>query len=287
MYGKNREIADVGIVIPSETYLFSPWEYNYYFTELLRGVIAAASLFECDVSIFHRGFHRERGYLELSGKSDYSGLIILAPVLKEKHAAEIRAIKKPVILINSRYPGMNHIDVDNKKGARKAVEYLCDMGHSDIGFISGKIETANARGRLEGYKSVMDERSKIKDGFIRYGDFSKDSGFHEMMELLELKKRPTAVFCANDLMALGAIKAIREKKLKVPGDVSIIGFDDLVISRYFTPPLTSVRQPLFHIGKEALINLIGIINKEKEEPQEVEIETRLIKRDSVARFEKG
>ena len=272
---------NIGIVIPSETYLFSPWEYNYYFTELLRGIIAASSLFDCNVSIFHRGFHREKDFMELSGKIELNGLIILAPVLKETGAKELKAINKPVILINSRYKGMNYVDVDNRRGASAAIKYILEMGHEKIACISGKIETDNAKERLEGYKTGL-TRKKVKEEYIRYGDFSEDSGYNEMAKLLEVEDRPTAVFCANDLMALGAIKAIKERKLTVPGDISIIGFDDLVISQYFDPPLTSVRQPLFHIGKEALIILMGIINGEKKEPQEIEIETRLIKRSSVA-----
>ncbi len=275
---------NIGIVIPSETYLFSPWEYNYYFTELLRGVIAAASLFDCNISIFHRGFQREKDYLELSGDIEFDGLVVLAPVLQEKGVRELKEINKPVILINSRHEGFNYVDVDNRKGALQALEYLFEMGHRDIAFITGKIETVNARERLDGYKSFMEEKSCFLQDYVKYGDFSKDSGYNEMLGLLELEKCPTAVFCANDLMALGAIRAVREKNLDVPEDISVIGFDDLVISEYFTPPLTSVRQPLFHIGKEALITLIGIVNGEKPQPQKIEIETRLIKRESVSRL---
>ncbi|MGM0568636.1 MAG: substrate-binding domain-containing protein, partial [Elusimicrobiota bacterium] len=174
------------------------------------------------------------------------------------------------------------IDADNKKGALQVVDYLCQMGHRRIAFIGGDINTVNARKRLEGYKAAIKGKARIKDEYIKYGDFSEDSGYHEMLELFNCRQMPSAVFCANDLMALGAIKAIKEKKLSVPRDISIVGFDDLVISEYFDPPLTSVRQPLFHIGKEALITLTGIINKEKKVPQQIEIETRLIKRKSVA-----
>ncbi len=275
---------NIGIVIPSETYLFSPWEYNYYFTELLRGIIAAASLFESNISILHRGFNEEKGYVELAGNIDFKGLIVLAPVLTKESSGELKEVRKPTILINSRYSQFNYIDSDNEHGASLAVEYLMDMGHRKIAFISGKYETENAKKRLQGYRSVMTDRGLLDKKIIRHGDFSKDSGYHEMMELLNLKERPTAVFCSNDLMALGAIKAAKEKELSVPDDVSVVGFDDLVISKYFTPPLTSVRQPLFHIGKEALIVLMGIIHGEKSQPQQVEIKTRLIVRESVKKI---
>ena len=162
------------------------------------------------------------------------------------------------------------------------------MGQKRIAVINGKMSNHNARVKFNSYKNTLLKNGlKIDNKLVRYGDYSEDSGHFEMKSIIKLKLSqkkllPTAVFCMNDLMAIGAMKAIKEKDLKIPEDISVIGFDDLIVSDYLSPPLTTVRQPLFHLGKEALILLIGIIKGEKEKYQEIEIKTRFRKRKSVS-----
>ncbi|MFW6134426.1 MAG: LacI family DNA-binding transcriptional regulator [Elusimicrobiota bacterium] len=279
------EKQNIGLVIPPNTYLFSPWAYNYYFTELLRGSIAAASLMGWNILIYHRGLSGEQSYAMFQEKSEVDGMVVLSPKLSKMEIKELKSLNKPLIIINGRYPGISFTDSDNIKGAQEAVNYLIKKGHKKIAVINGKISSINGAHRYEGFKKAMSSKKiEIKDRLVRYGDFTEDSGYLETKELLKIDAgdQPTAVFCANDLMAVGALKALKEKKKRVPKDVSVIGFDDLIICAYTDPPLTTVRQPLFHLGKEAVINLISIIMEEKNPYQEIIVKTRLIERESVA-----
>jgi DNA-binding LacI/PurR family transcriptional regulator len=273
----------IGLVIPAETHLFSPWAYNYYFTEILRGAIASATLFEWNILIHRRGMDAAQDYIEFCEKENIDGVVYLAPALSEKVLEKIKSLEVPMIVVNGRYPGVSYVDTDNKRGMRLAVEYLLEMGHKDIGIINGDMSIANANDRFEGYKqSLASAGIELNHELVAFGNFTEDSGTIEMNKLLAQEKRPTAVLCSNDLMAIGAMRAIKEAKLKIPQDISVVGFDDIVISHYLTPPLTSVRQPFFHLGKEAVVTLMSIIRGEKDSCQEIEIETRLIKRKSVA-----
>ncbi len=272
----------IGLVIPSETHLFSQWEYNYYFTEILRGAIAAASLFEWDIIIHHRCQDSNDDYIDFWKNQNIAGLVYLAPLLNNESLEQIKEMNFAVIMINSRVSEVSYVDTDNTYGAKKAAEYLLELGHRRIAIINGDMSTTNAQDRFEGYKAAfLKAGEEIDDDLVKEGKFSEDSGSFAMGNILSGEKQPTAVLCANDLIAIGAIRAIKEKGLKIPEDISIIGFDDLIISSYLTPPLTTVRQPLFHLGKEAVVTLMSMIRGEKENYQEIEIETRLIKRESA------
>ncbi len=277
----------IGIVIPAEAYLFSRWVYSYYFTEILRGAVASAGVFKWNLLIHHSHWNTSvdyAGFCEDENEAeDMDGIVYLAPALSERALKKIKEKKIPVIIINDRYPGISYIDTDNKQGASKAAQYLIELGHTDIAIINGDMSTVNACDRYKGYKMALSKAGiELNKDMVKQGKFSEDSGFYEMENILSEKKIPTAVLCANDLIAIGAIKAIKEKNLKVPQDISVIGFDDLLISFYFTPSLTTVRQPLFHLGKEAVVTLISVIMGERENNQKIEIETKLIKRESTA-----
>ncbi|MFH1415343.1 MAG: substrate-binding domain-containing protein [Elusimicrobiota bacterium] len=274
----------IGLVIPAETHLFSQWAYNYYFTEILRGVIAAASLFQWNILIHHRVIDTsDEDYVKFCKEEEIEGAICLAPALGKKVLEKIQQMDMPLIIINSRLPGLSYVDTDNIEGAQKAADYLVEKGHKNIAVLNGDMSTTNARDRFEGYrKSLEGSGIELPQEMIREGKFSEDSGYNGMKDILSGDIIPTAVLCANDLIAIGAIKSIKEKGLEIPRDISIIGFDDLIISGYLTPPLTTVRQPLFHLGKEAVVTLMSMIRGEKDSLQQIEIETRLIKRDSVA-----
>ena len=266
----------MGLVIPEKTQFFSRWAYNYYFTEILRGAIAAANLFEWNIMIHHSGMEEMNEYIQFCEEEQIDGVVCLAPVLCEEDLDLIKQMKTPIIIINGRYPDAV------QEGAEKAAEYLLEKGHRKIAIINGDMTTTNANDRDKGYRTALSAAGiELTEEMMQHGTFTEDTGYFQMGNLLSLEDPPTGVLCANDLIAIGALRAIKEKKLKVPKDISLIGFDDLIISSYLSPPLTTVRQPLFHLGKEAVITLMSIIRGEKDSYQEVEIETRLIERLSV------
>ncbi|MBN2406082.1 MAG: substrate-binding domain-containing protein [Elusimicrobia bacterium] len=283
-----KKYGTIGIMIPQETYLFSNWSCNYYFMEILRGAIASAELFQWDILVQRVSeYFPWFKYADIAENKKIDGVLIVAPVLSGKNITEIKHMGIPSVVVNGRYEGLNYVDTDNENGAIRAVEYLISLGHRRIAFINGKEFTSNAKERYGGYvKALGNNGMELNEEYIKSGDFSQDSGYVKMKELLETKykynRNPTSVFCANDLMAIGAMKAIEEKGLKIPDDISLIGFDDIIISGYLCPPLTTIRQQLFHLGKEAVNTIINIIKEDIRGIQKMEIKTRLIERGSVS-----
>ena len=140
--------------------------------------------------------------------------------------------------------------MDNVAAARAAVGYLIGRGHTRIGVLDGLHGPGGVR--VRGYHQALAEhRIPADESLIREGDFKEDGGYRAMRELLELSPRPTAVFAANDMMAMGALVAIREAGLEIPGDVALMGFDDTPTTRLVTPPLTTVTQFQEKLGRRA------------------------------------
>ncbi len=274
----------IGILIPLCSHLFS----TQYYTELLRGVEQY-----CAESGFGILFYPRR---EESGDIDYQrlfqerrvdGLLIIAPPLKDLQLLTLIKKKIPFVVIDGRGSGgknkrVVYIDADNIGGASKAVEYLIKRGHKKIAHISGWLYVVNGKDRLYAYKNTLKKyKIPVKNEYIVKGDFTEISGYNAMKNLLKLKDRPTAVFAANDLMAIGAIKAIKEIGLSVPEEISIVGFDDIPLASYTIPPLTTVRQPAFQMGYEAAKNLIEMIKSQRTETKSKIMKTALIVRNST------
>ena len=144
------------------------------------------------------------------------------------------------------------------------------------------MEGINAQDRFRGYKLALAKYNiPENEKFITYGDYGQRSGVEAMSRFLALEERPTAVFAANDLMAMGAIKAIKDARLEIPRDVAVVGFDDLLLASISDPPMTSVHQPIFDVGKEAVRLLVGQMQNNQKLVQKVVLDTELIIREST------
>jgi LacI family transcriptional regulator len=174
---------------------------------------------------------------------------------------------------------VSYIDVDNISGAYNAVSHLIRLGYQRIGTITGQPGSAEGEDRLEGYKKALHERGRnIEPEFIAEGDFTEAGGYHAMLQLLPVK--PDAVFAASDLMANGAIRAVREAGLKIPDDVAFVGFDDVAIATYSDPQLSTIRQPIVRFGFNAVEILLDLIENGIEPARRIIMDTELIIRDS-------
>ena len=179
----------------------------------------------------------------------------------------------------------SYIISDNEKGARKAVRHLADLGHQKIATIEGEEITVPTQKRLAGYKAEMEAQNlEIRDEWVIQGRFSVDGGYQAMKEILALENKPTAIFCQGDEIAVGAMQAIKEAGLKVPDDFSIVGFDDIEISQYLNPALTTVCQKKEEMGIEAAKMVIELINNQEEKVEPEIIDTELIVRNSTRRL---
>jgi LacI family transcriptional regulator len=183
-----------------------------------------------------------------------------------------------------RYPGerVRYVDVDNVAAARIAVDHLARLGHRRIGMITGPLNMCSGADRLEGYRQAMEaHRLPVDDSLIFEGDFTDASGTAAARRLLSAQV--TAIFAASDIMALGALKVIREAGLQVPKDVALVGFDDMPIAAALQPALTTVRQPVEQLGAMAADLLLGLLDcppDGRPPPQELILPTKLIVRES-------
>jgi DNA-binding LacI/PurR family transcriptional regulator len=188
----------------------------------------------------------------------------------------------PMVLIG-RHPyflNVTFVDVENREGAREAVAHLIELGHRRIGLINGQLQMEAAQARRDGYKqSLLEAGIGIDADLMVEGDYSEVAAYQAMLNLLDLPQPPTAVFASSDSMAIGALHAIRYRGLRVPDDVALIGYDDLPLAAYATPPLTSVHQPISEMGAHAVRLLVEQIRGQGPATS-VRLPARLVVRES-------
>jgi LacI family transcriptional regulator len=190
----------------------------------------------------------------------------------------------PVVCLDRRPADWSGDSVtsDNRQGALTATLYLIELGHRAIALIGGSANLSNAIERKEGFRTAMREHHiAIGPGYIQEGEFNRISGYDKMRTLLQLRPRPTAVFAGNDLIAYGALTAIREAGLECPKDISVVGFDDLDLSEFTNPPLTTIAQPVYQMGASSADLLLNRIAGAKTAAVHLVLPTELKLRHSV------
>ncbi|MGB4660151.1 MAG: LacI family DNA-binding transcriptional regulator [Mobilitalea sp.] len=219
--------------------------------------------------------------------SGVEGAIVMNERLHQEYVDRIAQTKLPMVFIDREYSGnnMSSVFIDNIAGATLAMEFLIRQGHRRIGYFHG-IKNTDDDNRFLAYKNVMSKyHLPLDESIILTGYFEEPVAYSEMRVLL-LKgiEMPDAFFCANDEMALGCIQALRDAGINVPEDVSVIGFDDILLSAYYSPALTTIQSPVNELGNVSTNELLRIINAEKEngntEGREVGLQPTLTIRDS-------
>ena len=181
-------------------------------------------------------------------------------------------------------PKMSHVAIDYANGIRQAVDHVVGLGHKHIGFISGPLDLHSARTRRQAFLDALRGHGLAPDKrLIREGTHTAEGGQKAMAGMLRLSRRPTAVVCSNDWTAIGALHAIHEARLKVPADISLVGFDDIPLVSYTTPTLTSVRMSAADVGATAFDALFKLIGAERLEGDVYQVPTRLVVRESTAK----
>ncbi|MDK2806425.1 MAG: LacI family transcriptional regulator, purine nucleotide synthesis repressor [Thermoanaerobacterium sp.] len=206
-------------------------------------------------------------------------------VIKKNYNLIIRGKGIPLVVLNREVNEKSVVNIlsEEKTGAYNAVKYLIEKGHKEIAIIEGKEGFKSTIDRKDGFlKALIESKILINNDYIVSGEYDIESGYSAMNKLLKLKKKPTAVFCSNDDMAVGAIKAIYEKGLKVPDDISVIGFDDSEFCRYIIPALTTVRKPIKEVSQKGAEKLMNMLENNENDGEKIYIPTKLKIRDSVA-----
>lgn len=268
--------------------LDSPWA-----VEIIRGVEEAAHAngIGTVVSAVHARSTDTRQWLQNLRARATDGVILVLSDLQAPVRAELRRLNVPVVVVDpAGVPSMDvpTIGATNWVGGLRATEYLLSLGHRRIGFIAGPPSLLCSRARLDGYRAALEAAGQpVDDGLIIQGNFYHESGFEAGVSLLGLPERPTAIFASSDQMALGVYEAVRQMGLRVPDDVSVVGFDDLPEVRWCSPPLTTVRQPLAEMGLLAARTVLRLAAGEKLESPRVELATELVVRNSTAALDSG
>lgn len=223
-------------------------------------------------------------YARLIRERHVDGIVLSGPRFDDQALLQIHAEGAPVVLLG-QLPGTRipFVDVNNAGGARVAATHLISLGHRRIAFVTNApLDYTASADRLAGYRQALAEAGLPYDeSLVRFGNFTPQSGLAAMEELLGLASRPTAVFIASDTVALGALHAIRQHNLRVPGDFAVVGFDDISLAAFVDPPLTTIRLPATGEGWGAAELLIRLI--EGEDPirnPQVILDTELIVRES-------
>ena len=263
--------------------LDSPWA-----VEILRGVEEWGTAHETGVAVsaVRHGNARRASWTSGLASHDTDGVILVMSEFISGQLEQLRQANIPLVVIdpvNPPPPDVPSVGATNWAGGLAATEHLLSLGHRRIGAIAGPGDYLCSRARIDGYRSAL-ERAGI--GFdpelVRHGDFEHEGGYVRGGELLEATDPPSAIFAGSDQQAFGLYEAARQRGLRVPQDLSVIGFDDLPVARWVSPPLTTVRQPLAEMGRAAAQMLDELIDGLPLRMNRVELSTELIVRESTA-----
>jgi LacI family transcriptional regulator len=256
-----------------------------FIVEVLAGINEFVSGADYDLVLFNTNSskQREKTYTQLCRERRVDGVIIQGIRTDDPYLHEVVESDIPCVLIDIPLESGNvsHVTTDNVLGAEKAVQHLLDNGHKNIGMINGHEFAFVSQQRLEGYKNALQgAQVELNTKYVVNGEFTEESGMRAANALLTSHPEITALFCASDLMAIGAMSAAKELKLQVPEKLSIVGYDDILLASYVSPKLTTIQQNKFQLGYEGARLLLDLLSNQSKTHRMV-LETKLIKREST------
>ncbi len=263
-----RKTRTLGVLLPDI--------YGDFFSEVIRGIDQAVRTH--DHHLLVSGSHNDTAEIEaalqaMRGRVD--GLIVMSPGIDAPALAANLPENLPVVLLNCRPHGSSFdtLNIDNFAGAYAVTRHLVAVhGHRCVALIKGAERNYDAQERLRGYRAALEESgAECSQSWEIAGDFTESAGYAAVAGILELKPRPTAIFAANDAMAIGALSALREAGMRVPEDLAIVGFDDIPITRYVSPPLTSIQVAISEFGTRAVEQLMRASAAKNQHPRQQQI----------------
>ncbi len=236
-----------------------------FFSEIIRGieVTAADQGYLVLIGDCAHQNQQEKTFIDLIITKQIDGMLLLGSRLPFDASKEEQRNLPPMVMANEFAPELElpTVHIDNLTAAFNAVNYLHELGHQRIACIAGPEEMPLCHYRLQGYVQALRRSGMTVDPhYIARGDFTYEAGANALEQLLSLPQPPTAIFCHSDVMALGALSMAKRRGFRVPDDLSIIGFDNIALAEFCDPPLTTVAQPRFDIGREAMLLLLSQLN---------------------------
>jgi LacI family transcriptional regulator len=256
-----------------------------YVVKIMCGIDTALQAHQYDLVMYsaHTQYSKESTYVTKLTRHLAEGLLLVLPQQAQSYLDALRQRHFPHVLVDYLSDGEQapSVATTNFRGAYEATAYLLQLGHRRIGLITGDLETGCARQRLEGYKAALKDYHVLADSHLIYqGLFFQTQGYQGAHHLLALPDPPTAIFASNDQMAFGVMEAARERGLRLPEDLSVVGFDDILQASHVHPQLTTVRQPMEEMGHRAALLLLQYIAHPDAEIERVELPTELVVRES-------
>lgn len=274
----------IGVIVPDLT--------SSFYSTILSSIEETASLNDYNLLVCNiiEDTDKELKYLNVFKEMRVDGIIIMHEKLSEDIRSFINKLDIPVIFSSVRPLDHKFVSViiDDYEAAYDATRYLIELGHERIAFIGGDMrDITSGQNRYVGYRNALkDQRVRIVNDYIRFGDYKTQSGYNLMKELLACEPRPTALFAVSDDMAVGAMNCIHDHQLKVPDDISIIGFDGSQLTELVRPRLSSMEQPIQDMGKITVDTLIELISDPTFSPREdLILGHKLVVRDSCKAYQ--
>ncbi|WP_373230713.1 LacI family DNA-binding transcriptional regulator [Cohnella sp.] len=273
----------IGVIVPDLT--------SSFYSTILSSIEEAASsngynLLVCNII---EDTDKEFKYLNVFQEMRVEGIIIMHEKINEEIRTLIHKMNIPVIFssVKPMDQDFTSVIIDDYKAAYDATKYLIELGHEEIGFIGGDMrDITSGQNRYSGYRNALSDHSiKIVYENIRFGDYKVRSGYEQMKDMLRNKQVPTAVFAVSDDMALGAMNCIRDHSLRVPEDISIMGFDGSLLTELVRPTLTSMEQPIHEMGRITMGALMKQISQKGIPTGDIVLEHRLVVRESCRKRE--
>ncbi len=272
-----RRTHAIGVLLPDL--------FGEFFSEAIRGIDRTAR--GAGYQLLVSGSHGDSAQAEtalraMRGRVD--GLVVMSPSVDAPTLSANLPEGWPVMLLNCAVDGtaFDSINIDNEGGAAAMVKHLAGLGHRRIAHVTGPVDNWDAKERLRGYRhAVFLESGEDTRGLEVPGDFTEESGYRAARLVLGMRPRPTAIFAANDSMAIGLLSAFQEMGVKVPGDIAVGGFDDIPIARFMTPPLSSVAVSIAALGARAMERLLAALRDgSRHVPRHETLPARLVARRS-------
>lgn len=271
----------IAVVIPrSAATIFS----EPFFPLVIQGISEAVNAQQYFLMLSMIRTEQEQEFYKriLCGRQ-FDGVIMLSSDVDDPILPLLNKDRTPLVLVGSHpyFQDISWVDVTNIEGAHTAIWHLINLGHRRIATIVGPMQMSVSVDRRDGYKRALLEAGlPVNPKLIVEGDFSQESGYAAMQYLLSLDEPPSAVFTASDTMAVGAVRAIRDAGLTVPGDIALVGFDDMSVATLIDPPLTTIHQPVVEMGHKAVEVLFELIKQPDLPPRHLLLPTNLVIRQS-------
>jgi LacI family transcriptional regulator, galactose operon repressor len=274
-----RKTRSLGVLIPNTT--------DTFFSEVIQGIADECLKFGYSLVLSHTNgsAEEELKYLKLLQEKRVEGLLVYPVQEDDRYIEVFKKIKIPFVFLNRHTPALNcdYVANDNQKGAFLAIDHLIKKGHEQIVYLCNRPNSSSGIERIAGCKKAIAHHGLAAENLkIKVCDSTIDSSYTITKQLLEDEKELSAIFCWDDKLAIGAMKAIHEKGLNMPRDFALMGYNDIEISKFLFPPLTTVRQATYRIGQAASkILLERLENKNDCEPRHVIFKPKLIVRETT------